>query len=78
MESDLGAVDLGPLAPPYRALFEKQQAALGALRGENAALSERNRLLERQQPAAEDLRAEVAALSDRNRRVSHGLTAPTP
>ena len=67
MESDLGTVDLGPLAPPYRALFERQKAALEALRGENAALSDRNRRLEHQEPVVEDLRAANASLTDRNR-----------
>ena len=67
MGSDLGTVDLGPLAPPYRALFERQKAALEALRGENAALSDRNRRLEHQEPAVEDLRAANASLTDRNR-----------
>ena len=67
MESDPGMVDLGPLAPPYRALFERQKAALEALRGENAALSDRNRRLEHQEPVVEDLRAANASLTDRNR-----------
>ena len=67
MESDLGMVDLGPLAPSYRALFDRQQAALEALRGENAALSDRNRRLEHQEPVVEDLRAANASLTDRNR-----------
>ena len=71
MESGFGTVDPGPLTPPYRALFERQNAALEALRGENAALSERNRRLERQEPVVENLRAEVASLSDRNRRLEH-------
>ena len=67
MESDLGMVDLGPLAPSYRALFDRQQAALEALRGENAELSDRNRRLEHQEPVVEDLRAANASLTDRNR-----------
>ena len=67
MESDPGMVDLGPLAAPYRVLFERQQAALQALRAENAALSDRNRRLEHQEPVVEDLRAANASLTDRNR-----------
>ena len=71
MESGFGTVDFGSLAPPYRALFERQKAALEALRGENAALSKRNRVLEGQEPVVENLRTEVASLSDRNRRLEH-------
>ena len=46
MEINSGKADLTSLAPPLRALFEGQQAALEALRSENAALSEQNRRLE--------------------------------
>ena len=61
------------LAPPVRALFEAQQAALETLRADHAALTERNGHLERQDRAAElnELRAEVVSLADRNRRLEH-------
>ena len=69
MEPSPGTVDLASLAPPLRALFAGQQAALETLRAENAALSDRNRRLEEQDPEAlvEDLHARVASLTDRNR-----------
>ncbi len=46
MEPSPGTVDLASLAPPLRALFAGQQAAVETLRAENAALTERNRRLE--------------------------------
>ncbi len=46
MDVNLGKADLASIAPPLRALIEGQQAALEALRTENAALSEHNRRLE--------------------------------
>jgi len=46
MDVNLGEADLASIAPPLRALIEGQQAALEALRTENAALSEHNRRLE--------------------------------
>ena len=58
---------LGHSRLPTGQLFERQKAALEALRGENAALSDRNRRLEHQEPAVEDLRAANASLTDRNR-----------
>ncbi len=75
METGTGNVDLGALARPYRALFEAQQAALEALRAENAALSARNRRLEEQAPEAvvETLRAKVASLTEQNQRLEHLL-----
>ena len=75
METSTGTVDPGTLAPPLRALVEGQQAALEALRAENAALSDRNRRLEERGPEAvvEDLRAEVASLTEQNRRLEHLL-----
>ena len=73
MEMRPATVDPGSLAPPLRALFEAQQAALETVRAENAALSERNRHLEHRDPGAvvEALRGEVASLADRNRRLEH-------
>ena len=73
MEPSPGTVDLASLAPPLRALVEGQQAALEALRAENAALSDRNRRLQEQGPEAlvEDLHARVVSLTDRNRRLEH-------
>ena len=73
MEPSPGTVDLASLAPPLRALFAGQQAALETLRAENAALSDRNRRLEQQGPEAlvEDLHAKVVSLTDRNRRLEH-------
>ena len=70
-----GTVDLASLAPPLRALFEGQQAALETLRVENAALTDRNRRLEERGPEGivEDLRARVASLTDQNRRLEHLL-----
>ena len=69
MEPTSGTVDLASLAPPLRALFAGQQAALETLRAENAALTDRNRRLQEQGPEAlvEDLHARVASLTDRNR-----------
>ncbi len=46
MEISSGNADPGSLAAPLRALFEGQQAAIDALRSENAALSDRNHHLE--------------------------------
>ena len=46
METNTGTVDPGSLAPPLRALFEGQQAALETLRAEVATLSDHNRRLE--------------------------------
>ena len=71
MVSSVAKVDLGTLAPPLRALFWGQQSALGTLRAENVALTDRNRRLEHEQPAAavEDLRARTASLAERNRRL---------
>ena len=46
MEINAGKVGLGSLAPPYRALFEKQQTALETFRAEVAALTDHNRNLE--------------------------------
>ena len=73
MKPSPGTVDLASLAPPLRALFAGQQAALETLRAENAALTERNRRLEQQGPEAlvEDLHAKVVSLTDRNRRLEH-------
>ena len=73
MESSPGTVDLAPLAPPLRALFEGLQAAVETLRAENAALTERNRRLEEQGPEVlvKDLHAKVVSLTDRNRRLEH-------
>ena len=73
MEPSPGTVDLASLAPPLRALFAGQQAALETLRAENTALSDRNRRLEQQGPEAlvEDLHAKVVSLTDRNRRLEH-------
>ena len=73
MEPSPGTVDLAPLAPPLRALFEGQQAAVETLRAENAALTERNRRLEEQGPEVlvKDLHAKVVSLTDRNRRLEH-------
>ena len=73
MEMRPATVDPGSLAPPLRALFEAQQAALETVHAENAALSERNRHLEHRDPGAvvEALRGEVASLADRNRRLEH-------
>ena len=75
METGTGSVDPGALARPYRALFEAQQAALEALRAENAALNARNRRLEEQDPEAqvENLRAKVASLTEQNQRLEHLL-----
>ncbi len=75
MEPSPGTVDLASLAPPLRALFEGQQAALETLRVENAALSDRNRRLEEQGPEGivEDLRSRVASLTEQNRRLEHLL-----
>ena len=75
MEPSPGTVDLASLAPPLRALFEGQQAALETLRAENAALSDRNRRLEEQGPEGivEDLRSRVASLTEQNRRLEHLL-----
>ena len=75
MEMGTGTVDFSSLAPPYRALFETQQAALETLRAENAALSTRNRRLEAHGPEAmvQDLRAQVASLTEHNRRLEHLL-----
>ena len=53
MEPSPGTVDLASLAPPLRALVEGQQAAVEALRAENAALTERNRRLQQQGPEIE-------------------------
>ena len=65
MEIGTDKIDLGSLAPPYRALFEKQQTALEKLRSENAALAEGAGAV------VEKLRAENASLADRNRRLEH-------
>ncbi len=46
MEISRGNPDPASLAAPLRALFEGQQAAIDALRSENAALSDRNDHLE--------------------------------
>ncbi len=75
MEPSPGTVDLASLAPPLRALFAGQQAALETLRAENAALSDRNRRLEEQGPEGivEDLRSRVASLTEQNRRLEHLL-----
>ena len=66
MEVGVDTVDLGALEPRWRTLVEGQRAALGALRAENAALTEENRRLEA-------LRAENATLAERNRRLEHLL-----
>lgn len=73
MQSCPDTVHPSSLAPPVRALFEAQHAALEELRADNAALTERNRHLERQDGASvvEELRAELASLADRNRRLEH-------
>ena len=75
MEPSPGTVDLASLAPPLRALIAGQQAALEALRAENAALSDRNRRLEGQDAEAqvESLRAKVASLTEQNQRLEHLL-----
>ena len=46
MEPSPGTVDLASLAPPLRALFADQQAALETLQGEVVSLTDRNRNLE--------------------------------
>ena len=46
MQTNTETVDTGTLAPPLRALFEGQQAALEALRAEVASLAEQNQRLE--------------------------------
>ncbi len=61
MEVNLGKAGLSSLAPSLRALFEGQQAAMEALRTENASLSDRNHHLE-------DLNHH---LEDVNRRLEH-------
>ena len=71
METSAAGVDLSSLAPPLRALIDGQQAALEALRAENAALSD---LKERSAGGVvERLRAEVVSLTEQNRRLEHLL-----
>ena len=75
METSAAGVDLSSLAPPLRAPIDGQQAALEALRAENAALSDRNRGLEERSSGGvvETLRAEVVSLTEQNRRLEHLL-----
>ena len=68
METSAAGVDLSSLAPPLRALIDGQQAALEALRAENAALSDLSA-----GGAVERLRAEVVSLTEQNRRLEHLL-----
>ena len=71
MELDVAKLDLATLEPSQRTVFEGQQAALDALRDENAALTERNRRLEDRGAGAvvENLRARTDSLAERNRRL---------
>ena len=59
MEISRSNADLASLTAPLRALFEQQQAALDALRNENAALSDRNDHLEDQNRRLEHLVREM-------------------
>jgi transposase len=59
MEISRGNADPASLTAPLRALFEQQQAAIDALRSENAALSDRNDHLEDQNRRLEHLVREM-------------------
>ena len=71
MQSCPDTVPPSSLAPPVRALFEAQHAALDTLRADHAALTERNRHLERQDRATV-LEEKAGGRTKTKQRMLHG------
>ena len=70
MDGAVAKLDLAALEPAHRTVFQRQQAALEALRAELAALTERNRRLEGR---STHLERRNDRLEEENRRLEHLL-----